>query len=215
MSERQVRDVARTGGRRNAGLGPASRRATMIRVPEAQPHRVGVRSKGRGRSAPAQVEDPTGATVIKPGGRGRWRRSSGQRRSSRRPVIPASAPAPSASHRAPERAWRAAPSGGPEGRGLGTPRAPPAGLGCPRSRRRERGQQAARTPRPSGPSDRQADVLHLHVILHPVARAFAAKAGLLDAAKGRHFGRDQAGVHADHPVFEGFLHPGDAAMSRA
>jgi hypothetical protein len=140
MSERQVRDVARTGGRRNAGPGPASRRATMIRVPEAQPHRVGVRSKGRGRSAPALVQDPTGATVIKPGGRGRWRRSSGQRRSSRRPVIPATTLAPSASDRAPGRAWRAAPSGGPKGprawkpsrasRRPGVPPQPEAGKGA-------------------------------------------------------------------------------------
>ena len=44
-----------------------------------------------------------------------------------------------------------------------------------------------------------------------MARAFAAKAGLLDAAEGGNFGGDQAGVHAHHPVFQRFLDAGDAA----
>ncbi len=60
-------------------------------------------------------------------------------------------------------------------------------------------------------SDAEADAVHLEVILHPVAAALAAKAGLLDPAERRHFGRDDAGVHADDAVFQRFLHAGDAA----
>src|SRR5512134_3362862 len=47
-----------------------------------------------------------------------------------------------------------------------------------------------------------ADVFGDQVFLDAVARALTAEPGLLDAAEGRHFIRYQAGVDADHSVFE-------------
>ena len=60
-------------------------------------------------------------------------------------------------------------------------------------------------------SDRQANVFQFHVVVDPVTATLAAKAGLLDPAEGRHLVGDEAGVDADHAVFQRFLHPGDAA----
>src|SRR5712672_2666548 len=47
-----------------------------------------------------------------------------------------------------------------------------------------------------------AYVLELRVVQDSVAGAFPADAGLLHAAKGRDFGRDQAGVESHDAVFE-------------
>jgi hypothetical protein len=54
-------------------------------------------------------------------------------------------------------------------------------------------------------------VLHFEVFVDAVVRAFAAQARRLDAAERRHFGRDDAGVDADHAVFERFGDAEDAA----
>jgi hypothetical protein len=54
-------------------------------------------------------------------------------------------------------------------------------------------------------------VLDLEVVLDAVLGAFAAEAGFLHAAEGRHLGRDDAGVDADHAVFQRLGHAPDAA----
>mmetsp|Transcript_59426 Transcript_59426/g.140466 ORF Transcript_59426/g.140466 Transcript_59426/m.140466 type:complete len:548 (-) Transcript_59426:2329-3972(-) len=57
----------------------------------------------------------------------------------------------------------------------------------------------------------QAEVFHLDIVLDALAPAFAAEAGLLDAAEG-HFGRrDQAGVDAHHAVLQRLADAEDAA----
>jgi len=51
-----------------------------------------------------------------------------------------------------------------------------------------------------------ADVLDLGVVEEPVLRALAARARFLDAAEGRDFRRDEAGVEPDDAVLERFRH---------
>jgi hypothetical protein len=51
----------------------------------------------------------------------------------------------------------------------------------------------------------------VEVVLDAVLRALAADAGFLDAAEGRDFGGDDAGVDADDAVFQRLGHAPDAA----
>src|SRR6185312_11421229 len=53
----------------------------------------------------------------------------------------------------------------------------------------------------------EAQILDLEELLDAVFRALAPEPAFLDAAEGRHFGRDDALVDADDAVFEGFGHP--------
>ena len=54
-------------------------------------------------------------------------------------------------------------------------------------------------------------VFDFQIIVHAVVRAFAAEAGLFDAAKRRGFVGDNPGVDADHAVFQLLSRPPDAA----
>ena len=56
-----------------------------------------------------------------------------------------------------------------------------------------------------------AEIFDLEEILDAVVRAFAAEAGLLDAAEGRDLGGDDAVVDADDAVFERLGDAPDAA----
>src|SRR5690606_878673 len=56
----------------------------------------------------------------------------------------------------------------------------------------------------SGASDVDTKIFQLDIIIDAVFRAFTSLAGLLDPAKGCHFGRYQAGVNADHAIFQCF-----------
>lgn len=60
-------------------------------------------------------------------------------------------------------------------------------------------------------ADAEADVFLLDVVVDAVVRAFAAEAGLFDAAEGRDFGGDQPFVDADHAVFQRLGHAPGAA----
>src|ERR1043165_631212 len=57
----------------------------------------------------------------------------------------------------------------------------------------------------------QADVLDLQELVEAVLRTLAAKTRFLDAAKRRHFSRDDPGVDADDAVLERFGDAPDAA----
>lgn len=57
----------------------------------------------------------------------------------------------------------------------------------------------------------QAEVFHLQVLIHAMARAFATQTRLLHAAKWHMFGGDDANVDAHHAIFERFAHAVDAA----
>lgn len=54
--------------------------------------------------------------------------------------------------------------------------------------------------------DRHADVFEFCVILDSMARAFATKAGALDAAERSDLRRYKAGVRTDHTCFQCFRH---------
>lgn len=53
----------------------------------------------------------------------------------------------------------------------------------------------------------QAQILDLEIIFDALFRALAALAGLFDAAEGGDFGRDEAGIDADHAIFQRFGDP--------
>src|SRR5215813_12682053 len=69
---------------------------------------------------------------------------------------------------------------------------------------------------PAWPPLRQSDSAHAQVfdlqeVLDAVLRAFAAEAGFLHAAEGRHLGGDDARVDADDAVLDLLGHAPDAA----
>src|SRR5690606_38775899 len=64
------------------------------------------------------------------------------------------------------------------------------------------------------PSDTaKTQVFYFQVLIDAVLRPFAAQPGGLHAAKGRHFGGNQAGVDPDHAVLQRLGHPEHAAQT--
>ncbi len=57
------------------------------------------------------------------------------------------------------------------------------------------------------------EALHLEIFFDADLGALASEAGLLDAAEGRDFGRDGAGVKADHAKLQCFRHPPGALQA--
>src|SRR5450631_3081612 len=63
-------------------------------------------------------------------------------------------------------------------------------------------RSAARAPKALAGDAAEAGVLDLGVVEDAVTGALASAAGFLDAAERGHLGGDEAGVDADHAVFQ-------------